>query len=121
MPQQSKEDSEKPGRVNVHGGYTLEQALESVGPGWSELVRGFFQACQDAGVQVVQVKEKFGGLRIYTDKSPKYIWDLIADIETKSYKTCEVCGKRGKPREGGWIKTLCNEHSEERPASSLFS
>jgi hypothetical protein len=118
---QDEKLSKTPGFVNIHGGYDLEQALASVGPGWAELVRAFFQACEDAGVEIVQVKEKFGGLRMYTGNTPEHIWDLIADIERKSYKTCEDCGKRGKLRAGGWVRTLCDEHAEERPASSLFS
>ena len=117
---QSKEDSEKPGRVNVHGGYTLEQGLASVGDGWHDLVRGFFQACDDAGVAVSQVKEKFGALRIYTDGAPEYIWDLANELEVKSTKVCEDCGKRGKPRSGGWIRTLCNEHADGREETNLF-
>ena len=117
---QSKDISETPGRVNVHGGYSLEQGLASVGEGWHDLVRGFFQACEDAGVAVTQVKEKFGGLRIYTDGSPEYIWDLANELEARSYKTCEDCGKHGKPRAGGWVRTLCNEHAEGRLKANLF-
>jgi hypothetical protein len=112
--------SETPGRVNVHGGYTLEQGLESVGEGWHDLVRGFFQACDDAKVEVAQVKEKFGALRIYTNGAPEYIMDLANELEVRSTKICEVCGERGKPRSGGWVKTLCDEHAEGRAESNLF-
>jgi hypothetical protein len=31
--------------------------------------------------------------------------------EPPRYRTCEVCGQPGKRREGGWIKTLCDEHA----------
>ena len=116
---QDEKTSKRPGFVNIHGGYDLEQALASVGPGWSELVRAFFQACQDAGVEIVQVKEKFGGLRMYTGETPEHLWGLIADIEKKSYKTCEDCGKHGKPRTGGWVRTLCEEHAEGRGESNI--
>lgn len=116
---QSEKTSKQPGRVNVHGGYTLEQGLASVGDGWHELVRGFFQACEDAGVAVTQVKEKFGGMRIYTDSAPDYIFDLANKLEVQSYKTCEECGERGKPRSGGWVKTLCEEHAEGRSESNI--
>jgi len=27
----------------------------------------------------------------------------------ESFHTCEVCGQSGTPREGDWIKTLCDE------------
>ena len=32
---------------------------------------------------------------------------LISMAETMSYKICEMCGNPGKPNEGGWITTLC--------------
>jgi len=42
------------------------------------------------------------------------ISDIISEAEMKSYKTCEVCGRYGERRGGGWIKTLCNECDEKR-------
>lgn len=116
---QDEKISKTPGRVNVHGGYTLDQGLASVGEGWHDLVRGFFQACKDAEVKVSQVKEKFGGLRIYTHGAPAYILDLANKLEMKSYKICEECGKRGYPRSGGWVRTLCDEHADGRSKSNL--
>ena len=35
-------------------------------------------------------------------------------------KTCEMCGKPGEKRGGGWIKTLCDEHDAERKAKYGF-
>jgi len=40
---------------------------------------------------VVQVKEKFGGLRFYVNGASDEINDLIDEYEKKSYLTCEVC------------------------------
>ena len=65
--------------------------------------------------RVVQVKEKFGGLRFYMrypsgfDKAfyDKFEHELIGPAEELSEKTCEFCGEEGKRRPGGWIKTLC--------------
>ena len=48
----------------VPGGYDLETGLESVGRGWQDLVRRAFDALPE-GHTIVQVKEKFGSLRIY--------------------------------------------------------
>jgi hypothetical protein len=64
--------------------------------------------------EVMQVKEKFGGLRFYMDGSNDYFDGLIAFAESLSYKTCEVCGKPGESNNEGWIKTLCEEHAAER-------
>jgi hypothetical protein len=35
----------------------------------------------------------------------------IEGAKQKYFHTCEVCGQPGETREGGWIKTLCDEHS----------
>jgi hypothetical protein len=55
-----------------------------------------------------QIKEKFGGLRIYYSGGDDYIRGLVTMAETMSYKICEVCGNKGKPNKGGWISTLCD-------------
>ena len=65
-------------------------------------------------VYVVEVKEKFGGLRFYITCGTDRIFDIITKYEEKSYKTCEICGKKGKLSViGGWYRTLCKKHREE--------
>jgi hypothetical protein len=54
-----------------------------------------------------QIKEKFGGLRIYFSGGDEYVKGLISMAEDFSCQICEVCGQRGKPNKGGWISTLC--------------
>ena len=61
-------------------------------------------------VQALQIKEKFGGLRFYTSGGDDYTRGIIAMAESMSYRTCEVCGSPGEPRNDGWVKTLCEEH-----------
>jgi len=60
--------------------------------------------------EVVQVKQKFGGLRFYVHGSSEAIHELINKAEAESFKTCEVCGNKGRIRPGGWIMTLCAWH-----------
>jgi hypothetical protein len=55
-----------------------------------------------------QIKEKYGGLRFYTDSACDAVYDLIEAAERTSLVTCECCGLPGKTREGGWIRTLCD-------------
>jgi hypothetical protein len=55
-----------------------------------------------------QVKEKFGGLRIYFSGGDDYVFGAVGMAEEYSYKICEVCGNAGKPNKGGWITTLCD-------------
>lgn len=58
----------------------------------------------------VQVKEKWGGLRFYVSNSDDYIDGAISLAESLSLRTCEQCGAPGKPRGGGWVRTLCDGH-----------
>ena len=60
-------------------------------------------------VQIVQIKEKFGGLRCYIDGGNAYISGINDFAEYMSYVTCEHCGNPGKERSTGWIKTLCDK------------
>ena len=67
---------------------------------------------QETGCQfeVLQVKEKFGGLCFRINRRTEDVRRRIEAAEGESIRTCEVCGKPGKLREDGWIKTLCDEH-----------
>jgi hypothetical protein len=61
-----------------------------------------------APVKFDQIKEKYGGLRVYFSGGDDYIDGLVSMAEEYSYKICEVCGNSGKPNKGGWITTLCD-------------
>lgn len=65
-------------------------------------------------VVVGQIKEKFGGLRFYYDGGDDSVYGMVRMAESWASKTCETCGKPGHQRSGGWIKTLCDEHEQER-------
>lgn len=60
------------------------------------------------GFYIIQIKEKFGGLRFYTTYTNNDINKLIDDATKKSLETCENCGAEGKVRNGSWILTLCD-------------
>ena len=80
----------------------------------------------DIKLEILQIKEKFGGLRYYytlTHEDDVY-YDLdegtqnsvsryVAQMEQVSYHICEECGKFGERHTtNGWIKTVCEEHKE---------
>jgi len=66
------------------------------------------------GFHVVQVKEKFGGLRFYVTPATHKIFDRIHEVEEESFHICEVCGKPGKLRNKiPWWQTLCDTHLQE--------
>jgi hypothetical protein len=72
-----------------------------------------FEAAGEHKFEVLQVKEKFGGLRFYVNcRKEEAIRQRIVAAAQESFRTCEVCGQPGQRREGGWIKTLCDLHAE---------
>jgi hypothetical protein len=64
-------------------------------------------------LKFTQIKEKFGGLRIYTYGGDEYVQGARAMAESWSYNTCEYCGEKGKPDKSGWIVTICNKCKEQ--------
>jgi hypothetical protein len=61
--------------------------------------------------EVLQVKEKFGGLRFYVNcRRNEAIRQRIGIAADESFRTCEVCGQPGELREERWIRTLCDLH-----------
>lgn len=91
----------------------------SIGDGWCNLIDVLCGEIDDHlehhkdkrdDFKVAQVKEKFGGLRFYTDGNDEYISGTIALAESLSYTICEECGNPGKSNSEGWIKVRCKEH-----------
>lgn len=84
-----------------------------IGDGWFDIIYRLSKdlSCLELpdDFEVVEVKEKFGGLRFYGNYNLVEHYDRIDKAERESYRTCEVCGKEGTPREDGWVKTLCYE------------
>jgi len=67
------------------------------GDGWFDLI---WKLCEDLeplvgpDFEVIQVKEKFGGLRFYVDNATAQANDRISQAENDSYEICEECGTR---------------------------
>jgi hypothetical protein len=95
-------------------GYTREMGLNSVGKGWAPLVNRVFDKLESikGTVKIVQVKEKYAGLRVYTDYSNKELDTVIREVERESFKMCEECGNPGKIRGKGWYYTSCDTHAQ---------
>ena len=91
---------------------SIEELKNMVGPGWGKIIESLVPDLFDLGWDgvVLQVKEKFGGLRFYIGCGTDAIFDRINQSENESYVTCEDCGAPGKTktRPGGyWLATLC--------------
>lgn len=111
----------------MYPNYTREIAKQCVGPGWGKLIDKFYDVKEQIAPSIVvqQVKEKFGGIRIYIgfgediedeDVSSSYeeLLGIIDELEQESYKTCEACGAFGQmAKRYGWYKTLCVECAEK--------
>jgi hypothetical protein len=89
---------------------TKDQIKRCVGPGWGPLLDKLVDDLLALGWDgyVAQVKEKFGGLRFYIGCATDEVFSRIDQAEEESFRICEECGSPGKPRDGGWIKTLCD-------------
>lgn len=81
-----------------------------------EIAEARFRPVPEACSQVVinQVKEKFGTLRFYYTGGDAYVDGVVRMGEEMSAVTCEDCGAPGRSRRGGWIRTLCDTHAQER-------
>ena len=74
----------------------------------------------DPNYQILQIKEKFGGLRFYmtpcnntTKEQRDKMYEVISRYEAKAAQTCEATGQPGVLMRsiGGWLKTLNPEYA----------
>ena len=94
----------------------------STGNGWYWLIDNLCNCIQDyteankkQQVEVVQLKEKFGSMRFYTNGADDIIHGMIWLAESMSYQICENCGStKDIIHTKGWIKTLCKDCLKEK-------
>jgi hypothetical protein len=94
--------------------------INDVGVGWRPIVSAAVEAIGKRQGFITQIKEKFGGLRIYVHGGDyDAIDDIIRTAERECAITCEICGKPGTLRNlKGWLKTACEEHGNELEAKT---
>jgi hypothetical protein len=92
--------------------------LTDVGPGWHRILLALHYdlLAVDPNYEVDQLKEKFGGLRVYLRYHHLACEKLIMEATRLSHETCEECGEPGETAGPGWIKTLCELHRIQRNA-----
>lgn len=98
-----------------------------VGRGWYPAVLAAERALRELvpGVQIQQVKEKWGGLRLYyrtpegTPGESAHLAYLATEVaEERCWAACEKCGAPGRVRDDrGWRLTLCDEHQRSVPGA----
>ncbi len=92
--------------------YLRGRSIE-VGDGWLPIVDNMLRELQDSNLEVdiIQIKEKFGFLTIYTHKEDVEISLIIQEAITAASESCDVCGKAGTLRNNnGWYMVRCEEH-----------
>lgn len=93
----------------------INEHLDAVGPGWTAILKRLHADVQALApdYQVMQIKEKFGALRIYLTyphEPDVAVQDLVHAAEIESETTCEQCGQPGTLVGKYWLQTLCEEH-----------
>ena len=84
-----------------------------IGRGWFPLVEPIIDRVQDlnengSDVNILQIKEKWGALRIYLLSALEELLKLASEAEEKSTRICEECGAPATQAEvNGWIYTRC--------------
>jgi len=98
----------------------------SCGNGWYGIIREAAEKLEplieaykrenptDEAPRASQIKEKFGTLRFYLSHGTDEMFKIVSDAEQKSETVCEKCGKKGRLRKGGWLRTLCAKCHKER-------
>jgi uncharacterized protein (DUF433 family) len=79
-----------PGNARHDRGYTLEEALVAVGPGWAPLVEEAWRAVTEVGGGVIQVKEKRNSLRIYFLAPPEHTATLERLMDALEERSAEI-------------------------------
>ncbi|KAK0184512.1 hypothetical protein F5146DRAFT_240949 [Armillaria mellea] len=83
--------------------------------GWEGLIRQICNQLKGKDVAFIQIKEKFGKLRIYVEDGDPETQRYLQEMEEKSAKVCEKCGKPGNLAvSNGWLFATCEECAKER-------
>ena len=105
-------------KKSMSGGFVLPIAFGiECGEGWYNLIDYVSSKLESLyqDIEVVQVKEKFGGIRIYTNKDTLEAGKIIEFAEKESENTCEMCGKKGQMMNySGWYKTRCHKCKDKK-------
>lgn len=93
--------------------------------GWNmiitDMLMGIRAVCKEeptASIQILQIKEKFGQLRVYyrkvglSTKNEKILDDLISQAESLANITCDVCGDLGTLGQDCVMAVRCEKHKK---------
>lgn len=67
--------------------------------------------------EILQIKEKFGQLRVYTSEGDEQLYAIIRKAAKEIDKTCEICGTEGQLQMvEGWLGVRCERHKDSWPS-----
>jgi ribosomal protein L37AE/L43A len=70
---------------------------------------------EGAHPKFMQIKSKFGGLRMYMAGATELQYIIVKYTETESHHICEACGEGGHMRSSKyWVSVLCDKHANEQ-------
>lgn len=79
--------------------------------------------CRDS-YYIIQIKEKYGGLRWYDDgicsESYEDYGKCMDKYEQLSYNTCIACGKPAEYTTRGWVVPICGDCAQEKYKGQKF-
>lgn len=77
---------------------TREDAFKKVGEGWKSLINELYDFLEvtEGTPKVLDIKRRWGVIRIYTDVMHNTVDSFIESLGTKSLTICEQCGKEAK-------------------------
>lgn len=54
-------------------------------PNWKHLIEPLVNRSEEVGAEILQIKQKFGGLRFYVRSNDEQLHQMIEDAEVASY------------------------------------
>jgi len=89
--------------------------------GWNDIIIGMCKnlCTQFPSLYFIQIKEKFGKLRVYYECNTwerEAVYKIIRECSNQSVKTCEICGAPGQLSiqiNGFLMKSVCQAHRTE--------
>ena len=94
---------------------TLDVVLNQVPNSWRSIVENLINDLFECGWngEIMQIKEKFGGLRFYISEGSESIFELIDNAENYTEEICIICGEPATTiGGGGWYTHRCETHKD---------
>lgn len=118
------------GAIHKDYDYSYVVGEHDLPQGWFKL---FLQCCEDIReplernecmdkFRFLQVKEKYGSMRLYSNGAPEEVLQILYKYELLSRQVCCICGKPATLETYGYICPYCNDciiSSGENPSSAV--